>query len=42
MSKVVSASAIGKLIEYHLEGDNEKFIAWANFIADAYEENGNE
>lgn len=40
MGKVIGASAIGKLIEYHMSGDNDRFIEWANFIADAYEEDG--
>ncbi len=37
--KVISATAIGKLIEAHRNGDEEKFYIWANFIADVYEEN---
>ncbi len=41
MSKVISAVAIGKLIEYHKEGNDEKFDEWANFILEAYEEAGN-
>lgn len=40
MSKVISASTIGKLIEYHYSGDEEKFKIYANFIADAYKEEG--
>lgn len=40
--KVVSATAIGNLISAHAEGNDEKFYNWANFIADAYEEAGNE
>ena len=38
--KVISASTIGNLISAHMEGDNEKFLIFANFIADAYEEAG--
>ena len=37
--KIISATAIGKLIEAHRNGDEEKFYTWANFIADVYEEN---
>ena len=39
-SKVISSVTIAKLIEAHMEGDNEKFLSYANFIADAYEEAG--
>ena len=39
-SKVISSVTIAKLIEAHIEGDNEKFLSYANFIADAYEEAG--
>ena len=38
--KVISATTIGKLIEAHKEKDEEKFNAYANFIAEAYEEAG--
>ena len=38
--KCINASTIGILISAHLEGDDEKFLAYANFIADAYEEAG--
>lgn len=38
--KVISVSTIGNLISAHMEGDNEKFLIFANFIADAYEEAG--
>ena len=41
-SKVISSVTIAKLIEAHMEGDNEKFLSYANFIADAYEEAGEE
>lgn len=40
--KCISAVTIGKLIEAHMENDEEKFLAYANFIADAYEESGEE
>lgn len=40
--KVVNASTIGNLISAHIEGDENKFLAFANFIADAYEEAGEE
>ncbi len=30
------------MIEGHIEGDNNKFFAYANFIADAFEELGEE
>ena len=39
-SKVISSVTIAKLIEAHIEGDNDKFLSYANFIADAYEEAG--
>lgn len=41
-SKVISAVTIAKLIEAHNEGDEEKFLAYAKFIAEAYEEAGQE
>ena len=40
--KVINASTIGNLISAHIEGDEKKFLAFANFIADAYEEAGEE
>ena len=40
--KYISAVTIGKLIEAHMEHDEEKFLSYANFIADAYEESGEE
>lgn len=40
--KCISAVTIGKLIEAHMEHDEEKFLSYANFIADAYEESGKE
>lgn len=38
--KIVGAVTIAKLIEAHIEKDEEKFMAYANFIADAYEQAG--
>ena len=38
--KCISVVTIGKLIESHMEHDEEKFLSYANFIADAYEESG--
>lgn len=38
--KVISAVTIANLIEAHMEKDEKKFIDYANFIADAYEEQG--
>ena len=40
--KIVNASTIGNLISAHIEGDEKKFLAYANFIADTYEEVGKE
>lgn len=40
--KCILAVAIGKLIEAHMEHDEAKFLLYANFIADAYEESGEE
>ena len=40
MGKVIEAIAIGNLIEAHMDGDEQRFLTWANFIADAYAENG--
>ena len=36
--QVINASTIGNLISAHIEGDENKFLAYANFIADAYKE----
>lgn len=36
--KIINATTIGNLISAHMEGDEEKFLSFANFIADAYEE----
>lgn len=38
--KCISVVTIGKLIEAHMEHDEKKFMSYANFIADAYEESG--
>lgn len=38
----ISAVTIGKLIAAHREGDEEKFRAYVEFIAKAYEEQGND
>lgn len=40
--KVINATTIGILISAHMEGDEQKFLSFANFIADAYEEAGEE
>lgn len=40
--KVINATTIGILISAHMEGDEQKFLSYANFIADAYEEAGGE
>lgn len=40
--KQAGAVAIGKLIEAHKKGDEAMFDSYANFIADAYEEAGDE
>ena len=40
--KIIGVSTIGNLISAHMEGDEQKFLAFANFIADAYEEAGEE
>ena len=39
--KRFTAGTIAKLIEAHIDGDDKKFFSYANFIADAYEEEGN-
>ena len=38
----ISAVAIGMLIAAHREGDEEKFRAYVEFIAEAYEQQGND
>lgn len=38
----INAVTIGKLISAHREGDEEKFKAYVDFIAKAYEEQGND
>ena len=40
--KVINATTIGILISAHMEGDEDKFLSYANFIAEAYEEAGEE
>lgn len=40
--KVIGAVTIGKLIEAHYEKDEHKFKSYAEFIADAYNEMGEE
>ncbi len=40
--KCINAVTIGKLIEAHMEHDEQKFLSYANFIAEAYEEQGEE
>lgn len=36
----ISAVTIGELIEAHMENDEKKFLSYANFIAEAYEQQG--
>ena len=38
---MIGVVTIGKLIESHMENDNDKFISYAKFIADEYELSGN-
>ena len=38
----ISVVTIAKLIEAHMEKDDEKFMSYANFIASKYRENGND
>ena len=40
--KVVGAITIGKLVEAHYEKDEYKFKSYAEFIAEAYKERGEE
>lgn len=40
--KIINATTVAKLIEAHMEGNEEKFLSYANFIAEAYEEAGEE
>lgn len=40
--KCVNATTIAKLIEAHMEHDEQKFLSYANFIAESYEEEGEE
>ena len=39
---IIKAVTIGKLIAAHREGDEEKFRAYVEFIAEAYEQQGND
>lgn len=39
---IINAVTIGKLISAHREGDEEKFRAYVEFIAEAYEQQGND
>lgn len=39
---IINAVTIGKLIAAHREGDEEKFRAYVEFIAEAYEQRGND
>lgn len=38
--KVINATTIGNLIKAHMEGDERKFLSYANFIQQSYEEEG--
>lgn len=38
--KCINATTIGKLIEGYMEKDEQKFVSYATFIAEAYEEQG--
>ena len=38
--KVINATVIGNLIKAHMEGDEKKFLSYANFIKESYEEAG--
>ena len=40
--KVIGAVIIGKMIEAHYEKDEHKFKSYAEFIAEAYKERGEE
>lgn len=40
--KNINAVTIGKMIEAHIEKDEQKFFSYVNFIAEAYEEVGEE
>ncbi len=40
--KNINAVTIGKLVEAHMEHDEQKFLSYANFIAEAYEKEGDE
>lgn len=38
--KAINATTIAKLIEAHIQGDEQKFLNYANFIADSFDEAG--
>ena len=38
--KAINATTIAKLIEAHIQGDEQKFLDYANFIADSFDEAG--
>lgn len=38
--KCINAVTIGNLISAHMEKDEEKFLSYAKFIADSFEESG--
>lgn len=40
--RIINATTIGKLIQAHTEGDEEKFLEYANFIKEAYKKAGDE
>lgn len=39
---VVGVVTLGKLIEAHRDGDEQKFKTYVEFIAEAYEQQGND
>lgn len=40
--RCMTAATIGQLIKAHVDGDEKKFRDWAEFIAGAYEDSGDE
>ena len=40
--KVINATTIGHLIKAHMERDEKKFLSYANFIKESYEEAGDD
>jgi len=38
--KVINATTIGNLIKAHMERDERKFLSYADFIQQSYEEDG--